>query len=81
MHYLLDVLTSPVTNPTQEAEMPFTSSPVVAIAASQAGALAGFEAVCSCGLVMRNTVAVNVSLDVQAHAAWHAAKATGRKAR
>ena len=52
-----------------------TQSPVTAIAASTPGALPGFESTCTCGLVMRNSIRVNVVLDVMQHMAFHAAAA------
>jgi len=51
------------------------SSPEIkATSASQPGALAGFSTTCSCGLVMANTMKVNVELDVRQHEAYFAAK-------
>lgn len=51
-----------------------TPIPTAPIQASGAGDLDGFESVCSCGLVMRNTVRSNVDLDVREHLAYFAAK-------
>jgi hypothetical protein len=58
-----------------ETTLPHTPTPIEAIAASSTGALAGFESRCSCGLVMRNTIRVNVELDAREHVAYFAAKA------
>jgi hypothetical protein len=62
--------------------MTFTTTPVAAVAASESGALPGFESRCSCGLVMRNTFRVNVELDVRQHINYHEASASrkGRRA-
>ena len=60
--------------------MDHNTSPVEARPASEAGALPHFASVCSCGLVMANTIKVNVDLDVRQHIAYAAAVAAGPKA-
>jgi hypothetical protein len=47
-------------------------SQVAAVAPSQPGALAGFQASCSCGLVMRSSMESSVRLDVIEHVDWAA---------
>ena len=49
--------------------------PIVAVAATSAGALAGFESVCTCSLRIANTVRSNVEFEVRDHLAYMAAKA------
>lgn len=55
--------------------MGHSQSPVVAVAASGPGALAGFESRCTCGLVIRSAFRGMAEADVREHAAYHAAKA------
>jgi hypothetical protein len=58
-----------------------TTAPVIAHAASEPGALPGFETVCyDCGLRMSNTVRSNVEADARDHIAYWEAKAAGPKA-
>src|SRR5262245_58759916 len=53
----------------------FEISPIVATPASGPGALDGFEARCSCGLVMRSSLRTLLEQDVADHAAYHARRA------
>jgi hypothetical protein len=65
------------TNPTHTGGllMVHIPSPVEAIKASGPGALPGYESICSCGLQMRNTIRINVDLDVAGHLRWAEGKA------
>lgn len=54
-----------------------TCSPIEAIPASAAGALAGFESRCDCGLVIRSSLRSIIEADVREHLAWHAGRETG----
>lgn len=49
----------------------YSISAIVESPASQPGALDGFEARCSCGLVMRSSMRSLLDADVAAHAAYH----------
>lgn len=49
-----------------------TITPIQPVPASGPGALAGFEATCSCGLVMRSSLESMIRQDVAEHARWHA---------
>lgn len=53
--------------------LPQTSA-IVAVPASGPGALAGFEAVCECGLVMRSSLETIIRQDVFDHVRWHQAR-------
>jgi hypothetical protein len=50
-------------------------SEIAAVEASRPGALPGFEARCSCGLVLRSSLLTALEADLAAHAAWHARQA------
>jgi hypothetical protein len=65
----------------QEGLVSHLPTPVAAIAASESGALAGFESRCSCGLAMRNTIRTNVELDVAEHLRYFDQQRAGRRAR
>jgi hypothetical protein len=46
--------------------------PISTIEASQAGALAGFQAICpECGMVIRDSNESSIRLEVEAHEAYH----------
>lgn len=47
-----------------------TAGEIVAVAASERGALPGFESRCECGLRIANTVRSNVEQDIREHAAY-----------
>lgn len=51
--------------------MQVTITPPRPVAPSGPGALAGFEAKCSCGLVMRCSLEGILFRDIIEHAAWH----------
>jgi hypothetical protein len=53
----------------------FVLSSAVSVPASGAGALAGFECKCSCGMVLRSSLRTILEADVAAHAAYHTRKA------
>ncbi len=59
---------------TSTKETQVTISPITPITASGPGALDGFKAVCSCGMVLKNSLASGIRHDVAAHAAYHARK-------
>jgi len=73
---LFDVLTSPgraVIVPGMNSSTPLPAqSAIVAVPASQPGALAGYESRCTCGLVIRSSMETIIRQDVWEHAAWHA---------
>ncbi len=74
--YLLAMDATTTTTTHKEATMAqHTPSPIEARPASEAGALPHFASTCSCGLVMANTIEVNVTFDVRDHLAYFAAKA------
>lgn len=56
----------------------YTLTPVVAVSASEKGALPGFKSVCSCGLVMKSSLRTLLEADRVAHLAYHAKKDGGR---
>jgi hypothetical protein len=59
-----------------------TVAPIIAKAASESGALAGFETVCyDCGLRMSNTIRTNLEFDVREHIAYFEAKAKASRNR
>lgn len=57
------------------AAQPHTTTAIVAVPASGPGALAGYEARCSCGLTMRSSLRVSLELDVRQHDRYHEAQA------
>lgn len=46
-------------------------SPLAPIPASQAGAIAGYESRCTCGIVIRSSLRPLAEADASAHLAWH----------
>jgi len=56
-----------------------TISPITAVGPSGPGALAGYEATCSCGLTMKSSMLSSVQLDVQAHIRWHHSQRPGSR--
>ena len=59
----------------------FSITPIVEREASEQGALDGFEATCSCGLVLRSSLRSLLETDVADHAAYHARQAAERERR
>jgi hypothetical protein len=51
-----------------------TQTQIVAVPASGPGALSGFEARCTCGLVMKSSLRSLIQADTAAHAAYHTRK-------
>lgn len=49
----------------------FSTTPILPVAATQKGALDGFQSTCSCGLVMKSSLLSLLEQDVAAHVAWH----------
>jgi hypothetical protein len=63
------------TDPRKERLMASTSITVSPIAASDAGALAGHEARCTCGTVLTTSLSEREARNLaHQHAAWHARK-------
>lgn len=48
-----------------------TLSLLVAVPASEAGALDGFECRCTCGLVLRSSLLAGLRADAATHLSWH----------
>ena len=51
--------------------MQYTISAIEPVGPSEPGALSGFEARCSCGLVMRSSLLTIAQFDVRDHARYH----------
>jgi hypothetical protein len=64
----------------RSSEMDHVVGPTHPVPATGPGALPGFEAVCTCGLRMRNSIRCNVDLDAQDHVDW-AQRTSTRKGR
>jgi hypothetical protein len=59
-------------------QMNVSLTPLVAIPASQAGSLSGFETRCSCGLIIRSSLRTLAEQDAAEHLRYHAKKQGGR---
>ncbi len=46
-------------------------TPITAVAASEKGAVAGFETRCTCGLVIRSSLRTMIEQDAANHLEWH----------